>query len=300
MSFAYIGTDAFAAAVLERLVDGGRRPNLVVSRPDSRQGRGRRVAPPPVAELATRLGLELVQPESADDGSLEQALTDAEPDVLALCAYGAIIREPVLSRWTILNLHPSSLPRWRGAAPIERAIMAGDDTTGVSIIRLVEELDAGPVAMAEKVPIGEDDDFESLSAKLIEVGSALLADSLDAFLGGELRFSPQADVGITYAERILAADRLLDPGLPAIVLERTVRALRPHIGARLELPEGEIIGVRRATASPETSEPGLVTACDGELIVGCSEGTLRIGRVIPSGGREMDAADWLRGRRQPE
>ena len=296
MRFAYIGTDGFAADVLERLVDAGRTPKLVVSRPDSRQGRGRQLRPPPVALSAGKLGLNLSQPESADDGELQRALEAAEVDVVCLCAYGAIIREPVLSKWTILNLHPSLLPRWRGAAPIERAILAGDATTGVSIIRLVAELDAGPIAMSDEVEIAADDDFESLSERLRSVGAELLVSSMDRFADGSLTFVAQSDQGVSYADRILADDRLLEPSLPAVQLERTVRALRPHIGARLQLPDGAIVGVREAVAAEGPSVQGEIRADAGALVLGCSDGSLRVTRLVPPGGREMAAADWLRGR----
>ena len=296
MTFAYIGTDEFAADVLRQLVAAGRRPSLVVSRPDSKQGRGRKLAPPPVATVANELGLELIQPTSADDGELLLELEKSGAEVLCLCAYGAIIREPILSKWTILNVHPSLLPRWRGAAPIERAMMAGDPATGVSIIKLVEELDAGPVATAEAVAVQPDDDFETLSRRLRAIGTRLLVESLTRFEAGSLEFSPQSDDGVTYAERILADDRVLDPAQPAAQLERTVRALRPHIGARLALPDGEMIGVRAASVVEAGPVQGEIVSGEGGLLLGCSGGALSVTRVIPSGGREMSSADWARGR----
>ena len=295
MRFAYLGTDRFAASVLASLVGTGRVPSLVVSRPDSRQGRGRRLAPPPVAVEARDLGLEVFQPESANEGDLLVRLQDVGIELLVLCAYGGIIREPLLSTWTILNLHPSLLPRWRGAAPIERALMAGDRSTGASVIRLVEELDAGPVALAEEVAIAPEDDFASLSARLGEIGVRLLLEALDQFEAGTLSFEPQAREGVTYAERIESADRLLDPHAPAIELERAVRALHPHIGARLRLPDGRILGVRGAVAIDDGPGCNEVSEDGGGLVVGCSQGALRLTRVVPPGGREMDASDWLRG-----
>ena len=296
MKFAYIGTDEFAADVLRRLVADGRRPALVVSRPDSKQGRGRKLAPPPVAVVAIELGLNLSQPSSADNGELLAELERSGAEVLCLCAYGAIIREPILSKWTILNLHPSLLPRWRGAAPIERAIMAGDSATGVTIIKLVEELDAGPVALVETIDIDPDDDFETLSNRLRSIGARLLVEALTKSEAGSLDFSPQEIDGVTYAERILAEDRVLDPSKSAVELERTVRALRPHIGARLALPDGDLIGVRAASVVDAAVRQGELVRCESGLLLGCSAGALSVTRLIPPGGREMDAADWLRGR----
>ena len=298
MSFAYIGTDQFAAEVLRRLVSGGQRPTLVVSRPDSKQGRGRQLSPPPVAVAAAELGIDLVQPESANGEELTAELEQRAPDVLCLCAYGAIIREPLLSKWTILNLHPSLLPRWRGAAPIERSLMAGDKVTGVSIIRLVEELDAGPVAAMQEVEISSSDDFASLSSRLQQVGATMLAEAIELDAVGGLEFVNQSDAGLTYAERILAPDRLLDPSRPASELECAVRALRPHIGARLELGTGEIIGIREAHVIGPGPAEGVVEARDGSLVLGCAQGALQITRLVPPGGRELAAADWLRGRPQ--
>ena len=296
MSFAYLGTDQFAAEVLRRLVASGQRPSLVISRPDSKQGRGRKLSPPPVAITASELGLDLVQPESANSEELAAELESRPLTVLCLCAYGAIIREPLLSKWTILNLHPSLLPRWRGAAPIERCLMAGDQVTGVSIIRLVEELDAGPVAAMKQIAVSPDDDFASLSERLQELGAVMLAEALELHGLGGLKFTDQSDDGLTYAERILAQDRLLDPSRPAIELERAIRALRPHVGARIELNSGEVIGVREATTDDTGPAQGQFVGDDDALLVGCSDGVLRVTRLVPPGGREMPAADWLRGR----
>ena len=143
----YLGTSEFAAVVLRRLADSPHRPELVVTRPDSPRGRGRRLLPPPVAVVARELGLEVIQPEQLHEPDVLERIAAAGPDVLTTCAYGVLIKEPLLSDYEMLNVHPSLLPRWRGAAPIERAIMAGDAETGVSIMRLREGLDSGPVCL---------------------------------------------------------------------------------------------------------------------------------------------------------
>ena len=280
----YIGTSLFAAAVL-----GEASPklgaSLVVTRPASAKGRGRRVSSAPVAEKARELGIEVLEPQRLDDGA--DAIAAAEPDAVVLCAYGAMVHEPLLSRYEILNVHPSLLPRWRGAAPVERAIMAGDAQTGVSIMRLVAELDAGPVCAAEATAIELDDDYGTLSSRLASAGARLLLEAL----AGPRVYTDQDEATATYAEKLTAADRLLDANEPAQALERRVRALHPHIGARL----ADGLGVEQARQSDEPLDAGELVAREGRLLLGATPGTLELLRVKPPGGRAMDAASYLRG-----
>ena len=294
MRTVYLGTSSFAATVLERLADSPHRPALVVTRPDAPRGRGRKLAPPPVATAARDLGLELIQPARLHDDDALERIAAAEPDAVAVCAYGALIREPLLSRYELLNVHPSLLPRWRGAAPIERAIMAGDLETGVSIIRLVAELDAGPIFLQQAEPITGEDDYGTLAARLERISGELLVKTLDDF--PEPR--PQGEDGLTYAHKIEARDRALDFTLPPAAVERQVRALRPHIGARLPLPDGEFLGVIDARVDGETLAPagGRVRIDDGRLLLDCNGGALELTEIRPPGGRPMDAGAWLRGR----
>jgi methionyl-tRNA formyltransferase len=163
---AYLGTSEFAATVLMRLADSPHRPVLVVTPPDSRRGRGRRLHPPPAAETAREIELALYQTADVNSPGSLDAIRAAKPEVVVVCAFGQLIKEPLLSEWTMLNVHPSLVPRWRGAAPIERALMAGDSKTGVTIMRVTAGLDSGPVALGEEVPISPGEDYESLSAKL--------------------------------------------------------------------------------------------------------------------------------------
>jgi methionyl-tRNA formyltransferase len=290
----YLGTSSFAATVLERLAASEHRPSLVITRPDAPRGRGRKLQPPPVAEAARALGLALIQPERLHDEDVLERIAAAEPEALAVCAYGALIREPLLSDHLILNVHPSLLPRWRGAAPVERAIMAGDEVTGVSIIRLVEALDAGPVCLRGETPIGPHDDYGTLSARLEALGGELLVRALSE----RPAFTEQGEDGLTYAHKIEARDRALDFTLPPAAVERQVRALRPHIGARLPLPDGQFVGVLEARVDGDTLAPagGRVRAEDGRLLLDCNGGALELTRIRPPGGKEMAAADWLRGR----
>jgi methionyl-tRNA formyltransferase len=288
----YLGTSAFAAAVLDRLAESPHRPVLVVTRPDRPKGRGRQVQPPPVAIRARELGLDVIQPDRLHDDDVLARIAAATPEVACVCAYGVLIKEPLLSAYEMLNVHPSLLPRWRGAAPVERAIMAGDDETGVSIMRLTEGLDSGPVCLHEPEPIGADDDYGTLAARLERLGGDLLVRALDE----RPPFAEQDEAAVTYAHKIEAADRALDPARTAAELERTVRALRPHIGARLALPGGEFLGVVAARVAEDSPGAGHVRADGSRLLLGTADGALELIEIRPPGARPMAAADWLRGR----
>jgi len=261
-SIGVAATAPFGADVLERIAH--RHEILfVLTRPDSAQGRGRKVAPPAAKLVAERLGLPVLQPERLD-GSVE-----LPAETIVAVAYGLLVPSGLLDRHLWLNVHPSLLPRWRGAAPVERAIMAGDAETGVSIIRLVEALDTGPIGAQERFAIGPEDDAGAVYERAAE-GAARLLDPLPE------AFEPQPDEGTTYAEKIAPDDRRLDLSRPADELVRRVRALSPHIGARGEL-EGRPVTVWRARVAGDGSFEPL--------------------EVQPEGGRRMEYAAWLRGLR---
>jgi methionyl-tRNA formyltransferase len=262
---AVAATAPFGADVLERLAE---RHDVAVllTRPDSLAGRGRRLAAPPAKLVAERLGIPVLQPERLDAG------LDLGAPTVVVCAYGLLIPEELLAGRAWLNVHPSLLPRWRGAAPVERAIMAGDDETGVTIHETVAELDAGPVAAQEAFAIGPDDDAGVVYERSGEVAARLL----DGVLADPApQFAPQGGAPI-YAEKIRSSDRTLDLGRPAEELVRVVRALSPHIGARAVL-EGRPVTVWRARVG--------------------DDGSFEPVEVQPDGGCRMSAEAWRRGLR---
>ncbi|MGZ5321877.1 MAG: methionyl-tRNA formyltransferase [Solirubrobacterales bacterium] len=298
MRTVYLGTGGFAATVLRRLADSDHEVALVVTPPDSRRGRGRRLRPPPCAEAAAELGLEVHQTANVNAEPSLRAIRASAPEAYAVCAFGELIREPLLGEG-ILNVHPSLLPRWRGAAPIERAIMAGDERTGATIMRLTEGLDSGPVALAAETPIGPDEYFDELAARLAELGGDLLVRALDLERDGELGAAEQDEPLATYAEKIGPEERRLDPARPATELARRVRALNPHVGTHLDLAGGERLGVRRASATEAGPPTGEIAAEAGELVLGTASGGLALEAVQPPGKRAMSAADFLRGHDPP-
>jgi methionyl-tRNA formyltransferase len=284
----FLGTSDFAAAILDRLADSPHRPQLVVTRPDRPAGRGRRLSTPPVADAARALGLELAQPGNVNVDEARARIAAAEPGVVLVCAFGALLREPLLSEFELLNVHPSLLPRWRGAAPVERAMMAGDEETGVCIMRVTAGLDSGPVCLTGREPIAPDDTYGTLAPRLQELAADLLLRALDE----PPACTEQTEEGVTYADKIGPADRTLDAAATAAANDRVVRALSPHVGARVELEDGSFLGVLRAAVR----EPGLIgdLHADGERLL---LGGLELLEVQPAGGRPMDAAAYLRGHR---
>lgn len=270
MRIGVAATAPLGADVLERLA-GRHDVAFLLTRPDRPQGRGRKVGAPPAKEVAERLGIDARQPEKLDE-SLD--LGDVEAMVVA--AYGALIPESLLERTLWLNVHPSLLPRWRGAAPVERAIMAGDTETGVTIHRTIAELDAGPISAQQPFAIEPDDDAGAVYSK----AGPLAAELLEPALQGTATFEPQPEEGATYAERLTAADRELDWSRPPEESLNRIRALSPHIGAR-GVVDGRPLIVWHA-------RPG-----DGDL----TAGGLELLEVQPEGRKRMSAAEYLRGLR---
>jgi methionyl-tRNA formyltransferase len=308
----YLGSSVFAVDVLGALAASPHAPVLVITPPDRPRGRGRKTAPPPAAVAARDLGLPVLQAESVNDPAAVAAIAEAAPEVVGVCEFGQLIKQPLLSQYMMLNVHPSLLPRWGGGgpntrelrvggphpAPIERALMAGDPVTGVTIFQLEEGLDSGPVALSRSEAIQPGDTRGTLGERLSALGAALLIEAFDRAEAGALELQPQPEEGVTYAEKIDPAERRLDPARPATELERIVRALTPGIGAYLELEGGERLGVEAARIADAAGDLGEIVVDGGRLFVGCAEGALELLRVRPAGGRSMAAADYLRGHRR--
>lgn len=269
---AVAATAPFGADVLERLA-ASRDVAFLLTRPDSPRGRGRRLAPPAAKEVAERLGVPVRQPERLT-GDL-----DLDADLVVVVAYGLLIPSALLQRALWLNVHPSLLPRWRGAAPVERALLAGDDETGVTIHRTTEELDAGPIAAQRPFAIRPEDDAGDVFDRAAELAAELLDPVLE-----EPAFEPQPMWGATYAEKLTAADRQLDWSAPAEESLRRIRALSPHIGAR-----GQVQGRRALVwkARPATGSPS-----DNPVA-----GGLELLELQPEGRRRMTGAEFLSGLR---
>jgi methionyl-tRNA formyltransferase len=261
---AVAATAPFGADVLERLAQR-HDVALLLTRPDKPRGRGRRLAPTPAKEVAERLGIPVAQPARLDED------VEIPTDTVVVAAYGLLIPEPLLSRALWLNVHPSLLPRWRGAAPVERALMAGDARTGVTIHRTTADLDAGPIAAQEAFGLSPDDDAGSVFVRSAEIAARLLDEVMD-----DPVFTEQTIDGVTYAEKITPEDRELDLSRPAVEVVNRVRALSPHIGARAVV-DGRPLVVWKAGAT--------------------EDGDLELLEVQPEGGRRMPYDAYLRGRR---
>ncbi|MCO5315408.1 MAG: methionyl-tRNA formyltransferase [Solirubrobacterales bacterium] len=303
VSGAFLGTSDFAATVLEILAASDRRPSLAVTLPDRRRGRGRREQPSPVALKAEELEIELLKSGNVNEEADRERIAKATAATgwASICAFGQLIREPLLSEVPMLNVHPSLLPRWRGAAPVERAIMAGDPETGVAVMRLVAGLDSGPVAAVERVPIGPDESYGELAPRLARTGGRLLVATLTAAADGEIEWTEQDDDAATYAEKIESAERRIDPEQPSGRVHSLVRALNPHIGAWLDLGGERRLGIRQTAPAPEVIglAPGELTERNGRPVLGCADGAVWLAQVQPPGGKPMDGADWLRGHGLP-
>ena len=269
MRIAVAATAPFGAAILEGLAARGYDIELLVTRPDKPQGRGRKKAAPPAKDVATRLEIPVEQPERL-------TAFPGEARVVVVAGYGVLIPEKLLGERLWLNVHPSLLPRWRGAAPVERAIMAGDRETGVTIHKATAELDAGPIAAQRRFPIGPEDDAAIVFERASQLGLDLLAEVF-----AEPTFVPQPE-GATYAEKITNADREIDWSRPPEETINQIRALSPHIGAR-GLVDGRRVLVWRARPAREDS----VLVADGVEIL----------EVQREGGKRMSAEEYLRGRR---
>ncbi len=301
MRVVFAGTPAFAAVSLRALLDA---PDIelagVMSQPDRPAGRGMRLSPSPVKRLALDAGLEVVTPERLR-GNAEALdwLNARKPDVLVVVAFGMILPPEGLSapRIAPVNVHASLLPRWRGAAPIERALLAGDAETGVCIMRMDEGLDTGPVYARRATPIAPDDTGASLRERLAEMGAALLVETLPRIAAG-LAPQPQPEEGASYARKLANEERNLDWTQPATAIDRVVRCFAPKPGARVRV-RGRWLKVLRGEAlASAAAQAGAGTLLEGgHFDVACGEGVYRLLEVQPEGKKAMRGEDWLRGAR---
>ncbi len=294
----FMGTPDFAVPTLSEIIGQGHEVVAVYTRAPKPAGRGMDEQKTPVHRLADRFGIPVFTPRTLRDEQAQADFASLGADVAVVVAYGLILPKPVLDAPALgcLNLHGSLLPRWRGAAPIQRAIMAGDAETGVMVMRMDEGLDTGPVAMVERIAIGPDMTAQDLHDRMASLGADLMVRALAALDRGSLSFGPQADAGVTYAAKIDKAEARIDWSRPASEVHNKVRGLSPFPGAWFEADLGkgpERVKVLRTTLAAGTGAPG--TLVDNDLTVACGEGAVRLVEVQRAGAKAMKAIDFLNG-----
>jgi methionyl-tRNA formyltransferase len=292
----FMGTPAFAVPSLRALVDAGYDVAAVFTQPDRPAGRGGKLSASPVKQAAVELGLEVYQPESAKTAEVHAYLRDKNPDVIVVVGYGQIISQRVidLPRLGCVNLHSSLLPRLRGAAPINWAIVRGDKKTGVSTMQIVKKLDAGDVLGVKETPIGDDEYAPELAERLARMGAELLIETLKRVEKGAITPQPQDDAASTYAPIMKREDGLLDWNLPAQEIYNRVRGFSPWPGAYTFF-RGKRFHIHRALVAPGEAEPATIVVEGGALKIGCGSGLLQALEVQFEGKRAMTAADFVNG-----
>ena len=299
----FMGTPEIAATCLSSLASQGFTLVGAVTGVDRYVGRGMVLTPPAVKKTALSLGIPVYQPETLKDGALMSVLEETSPDVIAVVAYGKILPPYVLSfpKYGCLNLHVSLLPRHRGAAPMQRAVMMGDTETGVTVMQMDEGLDTGDVLLQEKFPIGPEDTFETVHDTSAAVGGPLLGKAIRGLCDGTVTPKKQPAEGVTYAEKITKEDQKIDFTKSAVVLHAEIRGLSPIPLAFTKTPDGKLLKVISARLSDGKGEAGEVIALsdtgEGGITVACGEGAITLTRVIPEGKSKMTAADMIRGRK---
>ena len=308
MKIIFAGTPDFAALALESLLAAGFEVPLVLTQPDRPAGRGMQLQPSAVKRVAAAHGIPVAQPVSLrldgkypDDARAAHELLRATPfDVMVVVAYGLILPHSVLAipRLGCVNIHASLLPRWRGAAPIQRAIQAGDPETGVTIMQMDEGLDTGPMLAVERIPIEANDTAASLHDKLAVLGARMIVSTLHALDSGAVTPVPQPEAGANYAAKIMKDEAALDFSLPAAVLARRIQAFNPFPGAAATL-DGEQVKIWRAEVvdAPTTGKPGVVLAANSQqgVLVACGEGVLRLLELQKPGGKRLLAKEFVKG-----
>lgn len=298
MRIAYAGSPGAAVAPLRALDASEHDVRLVITQPDRRRGRRGAPTPTPVGEAALAMGLPLTRPDTINAAEVVAEIEAADVEALVVVAFGQILRDGILSRWPCVNVHFSLLPAYRGAAPVERAIMDGVRETGVTIMMMDAGLDTGPMLVARSTPVAGDETGGALTERLSHLGAPLLVDALAGIAAGELVATPQPDQGVSLAPKIEAADRVVDAGRPAPEVARRIRALAPHIGSTATV-DGQPFKVWEGVESAESAPAGRLVADGERLLLGCAGGTVEISILQPPGKGRMAAADFLRGWRGP-
>jgi methionyl-tRNA formyltransferase len=298
MRIVFAGTPAFAAVALQALVDARFEVVLVLTQPDRPAGRGLRELPSEVKQLALRRGLRLVQPRSLRDEEIVAQLRSSAAQAMVVAAYGLILPSVLLNLFPAgcINIHASLLPRWRGAAPIQRAILAGDRETGISIMRMEQGLDTGPVYLTRTTPILPDDDAGSLHDRLATLGACCIKEALPQIADGSLAPMRQPSNGVTYAHKITKSEAAVDWQRDSLELDRQVRAFNPFPGA-FSILRGEPVKIWRGLAlAGRQGVPGEILSCSPDGIdVACGNGILKILELQRAGSRRLPVADFLRG-----
>jgi methionyl-tRNA formyltransferase len=293
----FMGTPDFAVPTLLDLIGQGHDITAVYTRAPKPAGRGMDEQVTPVHREAARFGLKVLTPKTLRTAEAQAEFAGHGADVAVVVAYGLILPVPVLEAVPLgcFNLHASLLPRWRGAAPINRAVMAGDAESGVMVMRMEEGLDTGPVAMAERLAIGPDMTAGELHDRLAPLGADLMVRAMGALARGSLQLVPQAEVGVTYAAKLDKAETRIDWARPATDVHNHIRGLSPFPGAWFEMPDGSRVKVLRSTLATGAGAPGLLL--DDSLTIACGDGAVRLLDVQRAGKAAMKAPDFLRGAR---
>jgi methionyl-tRNA formyltransferase len=297
---AFMGTPDFAVPVLAALIEAGHDIAAVYTQPPRKAGRGMAELPSPVQRFAETKIIPVRSPLSLKSEDEQMAFAALDLDVAIVVAYGLILPKPILSspRLGCLNLHASLLPRWRGAAPIQRAIMAGDKETGVMVMQMEAGLDTGPVLMGERIKIEADSTSGSLHEDLSKRGAKLMTTALDALADGKLKAEPQAAEGVTYAHKIEKTEARIDWTNSAATLDAHIRGLTPFPGAYFEVPgknAAERIKVLRAVPVAGKAAPGEILSCERGLTIACGQGALKLVEIQRAGKAPMQADECLRG-----
>lgn len=305
MKIMFMGTPEIAAICLEELISSGHEVSAVVTGEDKPRGRGYVMTPPPVKVTAEKYGIAVYQPKTLRDSTFSDILDEVKPQLIAVVAYGKILPKNVIEypKYGCINVHVSLLPKYRGAAPMQRAIMNGEKETGVTIMYMDEGLDTGDIIMQRRFPIGEHDNFETVHDMSAKLGKEMLAEAINEIENGTAKRVKQGEE-FTYAPKIERADCMIDFGESAAVIDAKIRGTSPIPLSFTKTPDGKILKIYSAHISDMHGECGRVLSLSqhgtGEIVVGCGDGAISLEVVVPEGKSKMNAADFIRGRKIKE